>query len=80
MPRMPALEPNEASPEAQAVFAQFMAERGNVPNLFRTLARRPAIMSTLAAHLKAVLTTGTVDIRLKELVIVRVSQLNACQY
>jgi uncharacterized peroxidase-related enzyme len=34
----------------------------------------------MIAHFEAVLTTGTLPTKLKELVIVRTSQLNACEY
>jgi alkylhydroperoxidase family enzyme len=34
----------------------------------------------MIAHFRAVMETGTVPVKLKELVIVRVSQLNACEY
>lgn len=79
-PRMRVLDRAEVVPEVRTVFDDFMAKRGNIPNLFRTLARRPEIMRTLAAHLAAVLNTGTVDVRLKEMCIVRVSQINDCAY
>ena len=48
--------------------------------MFRTVAHRPEILRTLVAHWRAVLRTGTVPLRLKELVIVRTSQINGCEY
>jgi alkylhydroperoxidase family enzyme len=48
--------------------------------MFRTLAHRPEIMKTMAAHFRAILNTGTVEKKLKELVAVRVSHLNLCDY
>ena len=57
-----------------------MRTRGNVPNMFRTMAHRPEILETMIAHFEAVLTTGTLPVKLKELVIVRTSQLNECTY
>lgn len=80
MPRIRPLTPDEVGPESRAVFDAFYAQRGNVPNMFRTLAHVPEIMATAAAHLKAVLNAGTVPLRLKELLVVRVSQVNACAY
>ena len=80
MARMRPLDPDEAGPEARAVFDRFLEQRGNIPNMFRTMARRPEIMLTAEAHMRAVFTTGTVPERLKEMLAVRVSQINDCNY
>jgi len=48
--------------------------------MFRTVAHRPEILRTLVAHWRAVLNTGTVSVKLKELVVVRTSQINGCDY
>ncbi len=80
MPRVQPVSVDAAPPEADAVFARFMAERGNVPNMFRTLAVRPEIMTAFDNVLHAALKTGTLPLRLKEMVAVRVSQLNECRY
>jgi AhpD family alkylhydroperoxidase len=48
--------------------------------MFRTMAHRPEIFTTMIAHFEATLTTGTLPTKLKELVIVRTSQLNGCEY
>jgi alkylhydroperoxidase family enzyme len=78
--RLSKLSPAQADPETRQVFDRFLKERGNVPNMFRTMAHRPEIMKTMTAHFRAVLNTGTVDKRLKEMVAVRVSHLNRCEY
>ena len=70
----------EVDESIQRVFEKFWAARGNVPNLFRVLAFRPELFRTFNAHFDAVLGAGTLDVRLKELVAVRVSQLNASRY
>ncbi len=80
MARIRPLDPEEATPEARAVLETFQQERGNMPNMFRTMARRPEIMETAAAHMRAIFTTGTVEPRLKEMLAVRVSQVNHCNY
>lgn len=80
MPRVHPISVETAPPEAAEVFERFRAERGNVPNMFRTLALRPEVMSAFDASLRAVLHTGTLPLRLKEMVAVRVSQLNGCRY
>jgi len=48
--------------------------------MFRTMALRPDIMRTAAEHMRAIFSTGTVETRLKEMLAVRVSQINDCQY
>jgi uncharacterized peroxidase-related enzyme len=80
MARIRPQSPEEATPEAQAMFEKFKAERGNIPNMFRTMALRPEIALTAAAHMNAVFTTGTVETKLKEMLAVRVSQINDCYY
>lgn len=80
MPRLRVLNPDEVTPDVGAVFDRFNRTRGNIPNMFRTLARRPDIMLTMEAHMNAVLNTGTVDTALKELVVVRTSSNNKCAY
>ena len=78
--RIRRLEKAEVDAQSQAVFDDFLRERGNIPNMFRTVAHRPEIMRTMVAHFRAVMNTGTVPKKLKELVIVRTSQLNRCEY
>jgi len=53
---------------------------GTMSTLFRTMAYRPEIMQQSMQLLEAVMRTGTVEPRLKELLAVRVSQVNYCYY
>jgi uncharacterized peroxidase-related enzyme len=80
MPRISRLTRNEVLPSAVKIFDKYLRDRGNVPNMFRTLAHRPEIFETIIAHMEAVLNTGTLPKALKELVIVRTSQLNRTPY
>jgi uncharacterized peroxidase-related enzyme len=80
MPRISRLNRSEVSPELRDVYDKFLRDRGNVPYFFRTLAHRPEIFRTATAHMHAVLNTGTLPTRLKELVVVRTSQLNGTAY
>lgn len=80
MSRISRLERSQATPEISALFDRIFAQRGNVPNMFRVMANRPEIFATMQAHFAAVLSTGTVSTRLKELVIVRTSQVNRTSY
>jgi alkylhydroperoxidase family enzyme len=80
MPRLSKISPDQAPAEARETFEAFLKERGKVPNMFRTVAHRPEIMRSMAAHFRTVMTSGTVDRKLKEFVSVRVSHLNRCEY
>lgn len=79
-PRLPALGPDDVEGEVRAIFDTYLRERGNIPNMFRTVARRPAHLLTMLAHFRTVMNEGTVPPLLKELVAVRVSHLNHCRY
>ncbi len=48
--------------------------------LFRTMAHRPELMRHSMQLLETAMRTGTVEPRLKELLAVRVSQVNYCYY
>lgn len=78
--RLPAVADADVSDGVQALFDAFQRSRGNVPNLFRIAAHRPAIVETLYAHMQAVMGPGDVSTLLKELVACRVSQINGCEY
>jgi alkylhydroperoxidase family enzyme len=78
--RISRLDKTQVDADSQAVFDDFLRERGNIPNMFRTVAHRPEIMRTMVAHFRAVMNTGTIPKKLKELVIVRTSQINNCEY
>jgi alkylhydroperoxidase family enzyme len=78
--RLPKTNWGEVDPVIQRVFASFWKTRGNVPNLFRVLAHRPPLFRTFTAHFDAVMGEGRLPLRFKELVAVRISQLNRCRY
>jgi alkylhydroperoxidase family enzyme len=80
MPRISRIDRAAATSEVSEVYDHFMKTRGNIPNMFRTVAHRPEIMRTMVAHFRAVMETGTIPAKLKELVIVRTTQINRCEY
>ena len=80
MSRISRLDRSEVTPDMAALFDKVFAQRGNVPNMFRVMAHRPEIFATMQAHFGAVLNTGTVSTKLKELIIVRTSQVNETPY
>ncbi len=80
MARISRLDKTQVDEESGKIFDVYLKERGNVPNMFRMVAHRPEIFRTMIAHFRAVMNTGTVSAKLKELVIVRTSQINRCEY
>ena len=79
-PRLSRLQRSEVQTSSRSIYDRYLRDRGNVPNMFRTMAHRPEIFETIIAHMEAVLNTGTLSKALKELVIVRTSQLNQTPY
>ncbi len=80
MPRLKKIDDAGATDEVRPVFDEVRKARGNVPNMFRTMAHRPEILRTMAAHFRAVMAPSTLSARLKELVVLRVSEMNGCEY
>ena len=79
-PRVRPLPVEGAGPEVAPIFETYMRERGNVPNMFRTVAVRPRHLQTMIAHFRTVMHEGTVPALLKELLWVRISHQNRCRY
>ena len=80
MSRISRLDRSEVTPDIAALYDKAFAQRGNVPNMFRVMAHRPEVFATMQSHFGAVLNTGTVPTKLKELIIVRTSQVNDTPY
>jgi alkylhydroperoxidase family enzyme len=80
MARIEPVPPEAMDDETRAALAEVQARRSEMAQMLATMAHRPAMMQTLAAHIGAVFETGTVDQRLKEMLAVRVSQINDCGY
>jgi uncharacterized peroxidase-related enzyme len=80
MSRISRLDRSQVAPDIAALYDNVFAQRGNVPNMFRVMAHRPEIFATMQAHFAAVLKTGTLPTKLKELIIVRTSQVNETPY
>ena len=80
MGRLRKLERDEVSPEIQEIYDIYLKERGNVPNAFKTFAHIPSYLTTMIAHYRAVMFTGEIPFKLKELLLLKISRLNACRY
>ncbi|MHB1675855.1 MAG: carboxymuconolactone decarboxylase family protein, partial [Acidobacteriaceae bacterium] len=68
------------SPNPVPALAHFCQVQVGHSSLAPKVAHRPEIFQTMIAHFEAVLHTGTLPLKLKELAIVRTSQLNQCSY
>jgi alkylhydroperoxidase family enzyme len=73
MSRIPPVK-NVQLPAGEATFFTSMSA------LFRTMAHRPELMRNSMQLLETVMHKGTVEPQLKELLAVRVSQVNYCFY
>ena len=80
MSRISRLDRSQVTPDLGSLYDKVYAQRGNVPNMFRVMAHRPEIFATMQAHFAAVLNTGTLSTKLKELISVRTSQVNDTPY
>lgn len=73
---MPRIPPDDKTPVTVAE----SASSAHMTTLFGVMAHRPAIMQQAQQLLETTMRTGTVDAALKELLAVRVSQVNGCFY
>ena len=80
MARIKPIDPAESEGTNRDIFQRFLNERGKIPNMMRTVAHRPELLRTMVEHFRAVMSGGTVPPLLKELIAVRVCQLNRCEY
>ena len=75
-PRVPALEESQWDDDAKALLEPFQA-RGNVLNIFRTLANHPDLARRWMVFANHILGKSTLPVRERELVILRIGYL--CQ-
>ncbi|MEO8192000.1 MAG: hypothetical protein ABI682_16835 [Acidobacteriota bacterium] len=80
MTRISRVGRSQVAGAARDAFERKVAERGNIPNQYRVFAHRPWILSTMDAHFSAVMGSGTVALKLKELLALQTSLANACHY
>ena len=80
MTRIPLLEREQVSPEIAAMYDALLAQRGVVPNMFKTLAHTPALAGAVAGFLKPLLSDSALPGWYKELVATRLSVLQKSQY
>jgi uncharacterized peroxidase-related enzyme len=78
--RVPLLERDQVQPEIAVIYDALLAQRGVVPNMFKTLAHTPALALATAAYLKALLSDSALPGWYKELVATRLSVLQQSAY
>jgi AhpD family alkylhydroperoxidase len=82
MPKL--IEYKDMAPRAKAVVEGIAQARGIAPadinNVWKALARHPAVMEQFAAEMKAAFAPGKLDPLTKELVYLAISITNQCEY
>ena len=78
--RIPLLERDQVPQQIGAIYDALLAQRGAVPNMFKTLAHTPELAQGIAAFLKPLLGDGALPGWYKELVATRVALLHLCEY
>lgn len=73
---MPRIPPNDEIP----LPLEDAPGGATMSTLFRVMAHRPQMAQLSIQLVEAAMRTGTVDPKLKELLAIRVSQVNACFY
>lgn len=69
-----------AGPEAPILARAYFRDDGSASALTRSLANAPDLLETLMPFLGQIMGESSIDLPTKELVILRVSQLNGCRY
>lgn len=80
MPRISLVGRSTAAGAAREAFERKIAERGNIPKMYRVFAHRPWLLTTMDAHFAAVMGSGTVPLKTKEMLALQTSQENATRY
>lgn len=79
MPRIQPVTDAAASPEASQLFAAIKSKVGMVPNLYRTAANRPAVLTALLG-LGDALGKGNFDAKTREALALAIANANKCDY
>jgi uncharacterized peroxidase-related enzyme len=80
MPRLQTLDPQNVSPEVQAIFAEIEQGFGGVPNLFKTYAHYPPLLKANWEKMKATMEQGELPAKVKQIIALLVSQDNSTEY
>ena len=79
MPRIPAINPEQATGQAQRLLQGVENKLGFSPNIMRTMANSPAVLQGYLEFSNA-LSKGNLSPKFREQVALAVSEINDCQY
>jgi uncharacterized peroxidase-related enzyme len=79
MSRIPAINPEQATGQAQRLLQGVESELGFAPNIMRTMANSPAVLEGYLGFSNA-LSKGNLSPKFREQVALAVSEINDCQY
>jgi uncharacterized peroxidase-related enzyme len=74
------LNKEQAPVELHKIYDVMHESMGKMPNVFGVVARFPAALKTLIQFYDAVMSTGKIDAKYKELAYLKTSSINACRY
>jgi alkylhydroperoxidase family enzyme len=77
--RLPYVERDQAPPEVQQVYDRLQKASGRVLNFYKLMAHHARSLPAFVAWYPT-LREGALDLKLRQLAYVKVSQLNRCQY
>ena len=70
----------KAAAEIKDIYEGLTKKFGFMPNFFAMMAHRPNVLKTFIPFYGAVVNEGTVEPKLKELVYLKTSAINGCEY
>ena len=74
------LTKEQAPAELHQIYDKIQEDIGRIPNIFGVVARFPAALKTLIQFYDAVMYTGKIDAKYKELAYLKASSINDCRY
>jgi hypothetical protein len=78
--RIMMLERDQVADDIGALYDQLYAQRGVVPNMFKTIAHTPELAVGIAGFLKPLMGDGALPGWYKELIATRIAILQDCDY
>lgn len=70
----------KAAAEVKGVYDNLAGMFGRMPNIFAVMAHRPGVLKNFLPLYTSVMGEGTVELKYKELVYLKTSMLNGCEY
>ena len=77
---LPGLAPEDASPAAAAIMQATQEKLGMIPNMYRTMAQLPALLTTYADGYSRFRAEGGFTAQEQEVVLLTISRTNECTY